>query len=67
MARARRRRGCGGLFKKAIIDRWPQLLTHENPRVATYLYTFCAVALAFAMLIFFRPEVGHRNFVYFQF
>lgn len=53
--------------EQAVIDRWPRLLTHENPRVAMYLHTICAVVLAVAMLVFFRPEVGCRNFVYFQF
>ncbi len=56
--------------EQAVIDRWETMqrwVVPQNPRRALWLHTGAAIVLGFAMLLLFRPEVGFRNFVYFQF
>jgi alginate O-acetyltransferase complex protein AlgI len=53
--------------EQAAIDRWDAARRWIAPARGIWLHTGASIVLGFAMLLFFRPEVGFRNFVYFQF
>ncbi|HEY5608166.1 MAG TPA: MBOAT family protein [Alphaproteobacteria bacterium] len=53
--------------EQAVIDRWKSVRHWISPAHAVGYHTAASLVLGFGMLLLFRPEVGFRNFVYFQF